>query len=108
MAKRLKTISINLRLPLDLHKRLVGAAASSSPVSSLNSEILSRLFESFQAEEMVAGFKTRLSKLEAETQARMGEVEARAEQMSQNLHEMLTRIQQLTQRVKGGLEDAEK
>ena len=108
MPKRSKTISINLRLPVDLHKKLVQAAASSSPVNSLNSEILSRLFESFEAAEMVAGFKTRLSNLEAEIHARMGEVEARAEQMSQNMQGMTTRVQQLTQRVKGGLDDAEK
>ena len=59
---RSKTISINLRLPADLHKQLVEAAASSSPANSLNSEILSRLFDSF---EDVAELETRLSNLEA-------------------------------------------
>jgi hypothetical protein len=100
---RQKTVSINLRLPVKLHKKLVEAAASSSPVNSLNSEILGRLFESFQAEEMVVGFKTRLSRLEAETQARMGEVEASAEKMSQKMQEMMTRVQQLTLRVERDL-----
>ena len=57
---RPKTISINLRLPVDLHKKLVEAAASSSPTNSLNSEILSRLFESFE----LAGLEARIEKLE--------------------------------------------
>ena len=71
---RPKTVSINLRLPADLHKELVEAAASSSPANSLNSEILSRLFESF---EDVAELETRLSNLEAQVKELDGRLKKR-------------------------------
>jgi hypothetical protein len=46
-ATRPNTINLNLRLPNDLHQMLVEAAESASPRTSLNSEILARLYRSF-------------------------------------------------------------
>ena len=62
-------ISINLRLPSDLHKKLVQAAAAASPANSLNSEILARLFESFDraTEAEVQELEQKVNELEAYT-----------------------------------------
>jgi Arc-like DNA binding domain len=101
---RPKTVSINLRLPADLHKQLAEAAASSSPAKSLNSEILSRLIDSFEAEERLSGLEARISKIEAETQAvvistdqRIKVVEARTDQLAE-VQGTLARVQQLKRR----------
>lgn len=47
MSKKPATVSLNLRLPAGLHKMLVKSAESKSPPTSLNSEILGRLYDSF-------------------------------------------------------------
>ena len=100
--KKVKAVSINLRLPADLHKKLVEAGASNSPPSSLNSEILSRLFESFErptvgalekrvvaAEAFAEG---RVKELETLTKARIKEIEARADELTQLMEKRLVAI----------------
>lgn len=48
MSKKPAIVSLNLRLPAGLHKMLVKSAESKSPPTSLNSEILGRLYDSFE------------------------------------------------------------
>jgi hypothetical protein len=91
LMKRAKTVNINLRLPAALHKKLVEAGASNSPPSSLNSEILSRLFESFERptvaalEKKVHGTEAyvvaRVKEIETHAKARIKEIEARADEL---------------------------
>ena len=97
MTKKSRTVNINLRLPADLHKKLVEAGASNSPPNSLNSEILSRLFESFDRptvaalEKQVKGTEAyalaRIEQLEMVAKARIKEVEARADEITERIGE---------------------
>ena len=74
-----QVVRLALRLPRDLHRRLVQAAAGNSPPNSLNAEILRRLYDSFVEEqgldvdagdrnaalmEMVQGLRKRIRELE--------------------------------------------
>jgi DNA repair ATPase RecN len=102
--RRSKTVSINLRLPADLHQKLAEAAASGAPPNSLNSEILSRLFDSFEAEERLSGLETQLGKLQEEiqrvvirTDERIKEIEVRTDRLSE-LQSTLAGVQQLKRR----------
>ena len=48
MENRSEHERITLRIPPALHKKLVRAAGSNSPAKSLNTEILERLYRSFE------------------------------------------------------------
>ena len=103
MQKRAKTVvSINLRLPADLHRKLVEEAASRSPVSSLNSEILSRLFESF-ARPGLTQLEKKLDEMEANTKAQVEALQTRAEKATQHMQKTLLQVQELKRRVEGEL-----
>ena len=101
--KRKTTISINLRLSPDLHKKLAEAAATASPPHSLNSEILARLFESFEktarfevlegrAKEVEAYAIKRMGEVEQIARAKLREVEKRADELSQHMDSALAKI----------------
>ena len=102
MVKRAKTVSINLRLPADLHKKLVEAGASNSPPSSLNSEILSRLFESFERptvaalEKQVRGTEAfalaRIEEVGNITKARIKEIEERADEITKRMESSVAEL----------------
>jgi hypothetical protein len=101
-----KTVSINLRLPADLHKALVKAGTSGSPPRSLNSEILSRLYENFEAaalENEVRDVSAQIENLEKETVARVKEVETRAHEMAQRVESRLAEVDELKRLVKAKL-----
>ena len=103
MQKRAKTVvSINLRLPADLHRKLVEEAASRSPVSSLNSEILSRLFESF-ARPGLTQLEKKLDEMEANTKAQAEALQTCAEKATQHMQKTLLQVQELKRRVEGEL-----
>jgi hypothetical protein len=111
--RRAKTVNINLRLPADLHKKLVEAGASNSPPSSLNSEILSRLYESFERpmvaalEKKVVGIEAyalaRIQDVEAHALARMKEVDERADEMTQLMERRLAELEELKSRAEAKL-----
>jgi hypothetical protein len=111
--KRAKTVSINLRLPADLHKKLVQAGASNSPPSSLNSEILSRLFESFDRPTVAALEKkvnateayavARIKEIETVSMARIAEVDARADEVTRRMESSLAEFQELRRRAEAKL-----
>ena len=102
MVKRAKTVSINLRLPADLHKKLVEAGASNSPPSSLNSEILSRLFESFERptvaalEKQVRGTEAfalaRIEEVGNVAKARIKEIEERADEITKRMESSVAEL----------------
>jgi hypothetical protein len=107
--KKQTTISINLRLPADLHKKLVEAAASASPPNSLNSEILVRLLESFdtavQLEELEEKVRkagdyatTQLREVQETAVARIREVESHADQLTERLERVLAATLELQRR----------
>ena len=104
--KKTKTVSINLRLPADLHKALVEAGASNSPPTSLNSEILSRLFESFERPTVAALEKTALAqikKVEIVAMDRIKEVESRADELTQRMESRLAELEELKRRAEAKL-----
>ena len=111
--KRAKTVSINLRLPADLHKKLVETGASNAPPNSLNSEILSRLFESFERptvaalEKQVKGTEAyalaRIEEVEIVAKARIKEVEARADELTKRMESGLAEFQELKRRAEAKL-----
>jgi hypothetical protein len=78
MRKRSTPERITLRIPRDLHEKLAYAAAQRSPASSLNNEILERLYESFRSRPDTAEVEARLSELEARTIADLKAVQERA------------------------------
>jgi hypothetical protein len=95
-------VSINLRLPADLHRKLVEEAASRSPVTSLNSEILSRLFESF-ARPGLTQLEKKLDEMAADTNARVEALQTRAEKATQQMQKALLQVRELERRVEGKL-----
>jgi hypothetical protein len=114
--KRIKTVSINLRLPANLHKKLVEAAASTSPPQSLNSEILARLFESFdrpteaeiqelegKVRQAEAYALTRMKEVEQVAVARMREVEQRADELTKEMESALAKTLELHRRAEAKL-----
>jgi Arc-like DNA binding domain len=116
MMKRAKTVSINLRLPADLHKKLVEAAADTSPPKSLNSEILARLFESFdrateaqfqKLEEKVRAVEVhalkQIKKVQDAAVIRMEEVEKHAEKLAQEMESSLAKTRELQRRAEAKL-----
>ena len=113
MHKRARTISINLRLPADLHKKLVAAATTVSPPNSLNSEILARLFESFDKPEMTeleakvreveAHAMTRITEVEKSAVTRIREVEKHADELAQRMESSLVKLQELQRRAEAKL-----
>lgn len=94
-----KTVSINLRLPADLHKAIVKAGASNSPPRSLNSEILSRLYESFEVPAVTKEMGAQIENLE-EGIGRVKEVERRAHEMAQRMQRSLAEVEELTRLAK--------
>jgi hypothetical protein len=108
MTKKSRTVNINLRLPADLHKKLVEAGASSSPPTSLNSEILSRLFESFERpsvavlEKQIRGTEdyalARIEEVEMVAKAKIKEVEARADELTQLMEKRFAEVEELKRR----------
>jgi hypothetical protein len=93
-----KTVSINLRLPADLHKALVKAGTSGSPPRSLNSEILSRLHDSFEAAALkneVRDVSAQVENLEKEAMVRVKDVERRAQEMAQRMESSLAEFEEL-------------
>jgi len=107
MSRRAKTVSINLRLPADLHKALVEAGSSNSPPTSLNSEILSRLYESFERPSIaeLAGVKAhalaQIKHVESHALDRMQEVERRADELNQLMESRLAELDELKRRAEG-------
>ena len=110
MMKRAKTVNINLRLPADLHKKLVEAATSNSPPTSLNSEVLSRLFESFERptvaalEKQVLGAETDaralVEEVEVHAKAQFKGVQRRADKLIRELESSLAEHRELKRRFK--------
>jgi len=109
-------ISINLRLPADLHKKLVRAAAAASPANSLNSEILSRLFESFdrateaevqelehKVKELEAHAIQEIKKVQETAVIQIKRVEERAEKLSQEMESTLAKTLELQRRAEAKL-----
>jgi hypothetical protein len=111
MTKQAKTVSINLRLPADLHKKLVEAAADTSPPKSLNSEILARLFESFdrateaqELEEKVRAVEAHAIKNVQEAAIiQIEEVEKRAQKLTQWMESSLAKTLELQRRAQAKL-----
>jgi hypothetical protein len=98
-----KTVSINLRLPADLHKALVKAGTSGSPPRSLNSEILSRLHDSFEVAALTKEVRAQIEYLEKEGMARVEEVERRAHETVQRLESTRAEVDELQRLVKAKL-----
>ena len=109
-------VSINLRLPADLHKKLVRAAAAASPANSLNSEILARLFESFNRATEAEVQELELKVKEAEAYAlqeikkvqetaviQIKRVEERAEKLTQEMESSLAKTLELQRRAEAKL-----
>ena len=116
MPKTAKTVNINLRLPADLHKKLVEAAGNTSPPQSLNSEILARLFETFdrateaqvqELEEKVRAVEAyalvQIKKVQDAAVTRIEEVEKRAEKLTQEMESSLTKTLKLQRRAEAKL-----
>lgn len=112
--KRKTTISINLRLPSDLHKKLAEAAATASPPHSLNSEILMRLFESFENTAQFEELEGRVKEAEAYAIKRIGEieqialvkmrkVEKHADELTQQMESALAKTLELHRRAEAKL-----
>jgi hypothetical protein len=84
MTKRSTPERITLRIPGDLHQKLTKAAAKRSPASSLNSEILERLYDSFRGRPEMAELKAWLNDLETRTIADLKAVQERASKVVQD------------------------
>jgi hypothetical protein len=70
-----KTLQLKVRLPPDLHRQLVRAAASHKPARSLNSEIVMRLYDSMATstptKEQIARTRAKLEELPSEARERL-------------------------------------
>lgn len=111
---RKATISINLRLPATLHKQLAEGAAAASPPHSLNSEILTRLFESFetaaQFEELEGKVReaeayaiSRMKEVEQVAVARMKEVDKHVDELTEKMESALAKTRELQRRAEAKL-----
>ncbi len=116
MPKQAKTVSINLRLPFDLHKKLVEAAGDASPPKSLNSEILSRLFASFdgatevqlqELEEKVRAVERhalkQIKRVKEAAFTQIEKVEKQAEKLTQEMESSLAKTLELQRRAEAKL-----
>ena len=116
MSKKHKAISINLRLPADLHKKLVESAATASPPHSLNSEILARLLQSFdnataaqlheleeKVREVEAHAIKQIKRVQDAAVTQIEEVEKRAEKLTQEMESSLTKTLELQRRAEAKL-----
>ena len=114
--KRKTSVSINLRLPADLHKKLVQAARSASPANSLNSEVLARLFESFdkvstaEVQELEQKVKQveayaiqEMKKVQESAVFQIKKVEERAEKLTQEMESSLAKTLELQRRAEAKL-----
>ena len=90
---------ITLRIPRDLHQKLVEAASKRSPAYSLNSEILERLYDSFSGRPNAAEVEARLNELEASTKAGLNEAQARALKAVQDAETGKAYIEELRRRL---------
>ena len=108
---RKAAVSINLRLPADLHKKLVQSAGAASPANSLNSEILARLFESFdrataaEVQELEQKVKQveayaiqEIKKVQESAVTQIKRVEERAEKLTQEMESSLAKSLELQRR----------
>ena len=71
-----KKVDLRLRLPADLHARLVESARGNSPVNSLNHEIIQRLEASFTADTAVGEMVARTEALLREVRSSRGRLES--------------------------------
>jgi Arc-like DNA binding domain len=82
MPNRIEKVSINLRLPRDLHEKLVEAGSSRLPPVSLNSEILRRLLKTFEPPSAV-DYDKEMFRLFGEKRIR--KLEGRVEELTQRM-----------------------
>jgi hypothetical protein len=90
---------ITLRIPRDLHQKLVGAASKRSPAHSLNTEILERLYGTFSGRPNAAEVEARLNELEASTKAGLNEAQARALKAVQDAETGKAYLEEVRQRL---------